>query len=205
MDKDNPLSTGKLRGRPSKFNHENALKAALNVFWAQGYEGTSMTDLTEALGINKPSIYAAFGNKEALFKKALSKYASETVNFLPDAIKAPTAKKVVELFLCDAAEFLTNPDTPQGCLIVQGALACSKDAEPIKQLLIEYRKNLELTLVDRFELAKNQGDLPSNTNCENLAKLISTIHQGMCVQAKSGAGKAELLGIARIVLESNIF
>jgi len=199
------VKTSKPRGRPSEFDHETALKAALNLFWAQGYEGTSMADLTQALGINKPSIYAAFGNKEALFKKALAKYAQETVRLLPDALNAPTAKKTVETFLTNAATLLTNPATPKGCLIVQGALACSQDATTIHTLLADHRHRLEAAFTKRFELAKQQGDLPADANSAQLAKLVSTVHQGMSVQAKSGASQAELLAIADILLQSNIF
>ncbi len=201
-------TTGKIskpRGRPSAFDHDAALESALKLFWAQGYEGTSMADLTQALGINKPSIYAAFGNKEALFKKALAKYAQETVRLLPDALNATTAKKTVEAFLTSAATLLTNPATPKGCLIVQGALACSQDASAIHQLLAEHRHNLEAAFTKRFELAKQQGDLPADANSAQLAKLVTTVHQGMSVQAKSGSSKEDLLAIKDILLQSNIF
>jgi len=195
----------KPRGRPSEFNHEMALEAALNVFWAQGYEGTSMADLTIALGINKPSIYAAFGNKETLFKKALGKYAQQHVRVLPEALNAPTAKQTVEAFLTHAARLLTNPDTPKGCLIVQGALACSEDANTIHALLADHRKNLEAAFAKRFDLAKVQGDLNMRTDSTALAKLVTTVQQGMSVQAKSGTSKDELLAVAKLLLQSNVF
>lgn len=205
LNKKTTEKVSKPRGRPSEFNHEVALEAALNVFWAQGYEGTSMADLTEALGINKPSIYAAFGNKEALFKKALSKYAQQHVRVLPEALNAPTAKQAVETFFTQAATLLTNPSTPKGCLIVQGALACSEDASAIHQLLADHRTTLEAAFAKRFELAKQQGELSADVDSMALAKLVTTVHQGMSVQAKSGASKDALLAMTRLLLQSNVF
>lgn len=205
LKKHTPEKVSKPRGRPSEFNHEVALEAALNVFWAQGYEGTSMADLTEALGINKPSIYAAFDNKEALFKKALSKYAQQHVRVLPEALNAPTAKQAIETFFTQAATLLTNPSTPKGCLIVQGALACSEDAGAIHQLLADHRASLETAFAKRFELAKQQGELRADANSTALAKLVTTVHQGMSVQAKSGASKEALLAMTRLLLQSNVF
>lgn len=205
LSQQTPENARKPRGRPSEFNHDTALEAALNVFWAQGYEGTSMADLTAALGINKPSIYAAFGNKEALFKKALSKYAAQHVRVLPEALNAPSAKQAVELFLTSAATLLTNPATPKGCMIVQGALACSEDASAIHHLLADHRKSLEAAFAKRFDLAKQQGELSATTSSTALAKLVTTVHQGMSVQAKSGASKEELLAVATLLLQSGVF
>ena len=107
------------RGRPSNFDHEEALEKALQVFWAHGYEGASIAELTEALGINKPSIYAAFGNKEELFHKALGKYLSGPLSYISEAMNQPTARETVETFLTKSAELLTNPNNPRGCMIVQ--------------------------------------------------------------------------------------
>ena len=192
----------KPRGRPSNFDHEEALEKALQVFWARGYEGASMAELTEALGINKPSIYAAFGNKEALFRKALTRYSTGPASFAKDAMKEPTARLVVEKFLLQAVDFFSDKSTPNGCMIVQGALTCSADSLLIQQVLIAYRKSYEDALALRFELAKTQGDLPAHVNAAVLAKYLTTIHQGMSVQATSGATKDELLAITEIALSN---
>ena len=188
------------RGRPSNFDHEEALEKALQVFWAHGYEGASMAELTEALGINKPSIYAAFGNKEELFHKALGKYLSGPLSYISEAMNQPTARETVETFLTKSAELLTNPNNPRGCMIVQGALTCGQGSSTIQQELIAYRSDLETSFTKRFELAKAQGDLPPEVNTKQLAKYIATIHQGMSVQATSGTSKEELLTVIQQAL-----
>jgi AcrR family transcriptional regulator len=190
------------RGRPSNFDHEEALDKALQVFWARGYEGATMTELTNALGINKPSIYATFGNKEALFQKALNRYVAGSVAFVGESIKEPTARLVAEKFLMQAVDFFCDESTPKGCMIVQGALSCSADSASIQQKLIDYRKSYEASLAHRFDQAKTQGDLPAHVSSAALAKYITTIHQGMSVQATSGATKEDLLAITEIALSN---
>jgi AcrR family transcriptional regulator len=192
----------KPRGRPLAFNQDEALDAALNVFWSHGYEGTSMAELTDALGINKPSIYAAFGNKETLFRKALAKYVSGPAAFVTVALNEPSAQKVAEKFLLGSIEFLTNENNPRGCMIVQGALTCGEGSATIQKELAGYRKDYEQKLMQRFELAKTQKDLPENTNCSALAKYLATIHQGLSVQATTGATKADLMTVIQIVLKN---
>jgi AcrR family transcriptional regulator len=192
----------KARGRPLEFNQNEALDKALNVFWSHGYEGTSMAELTEALGINKPSIYAAFGNKEALFRKALERYRAGPVAFVAEAMKAPTARQAAENLLKQAADFFSDASTPNGCMIVQGALTCGQSSVAIQQELIAYRGHFEAALTKRFELAKAQGDLSSDVSAKQLAKYIATIHQGMSVQATSGATREELLAIVEMAMKN---
>ncbi|MFM9913944.1 MAG: TetR/AcrR family transcriptional regulator [Methylophilaceae bacterium] len=190
------------RGRPTNFDTQEALEKALKVFWTRGYEGASMAELTEALGVNRPSIYAAFGNKEELFRKALGRYMSGPVAYVGEAMQQPTAKQVVEMFLTKSAEFLTNPVHPRGCMIVQGALSCGQGAELIHQELITYRKGYENALRQRLELAQSQDDFPTNTSPQQFAKYVATIHQGMSVQATSGATKEDLMAVVGLVLEN---
>jgi AcrR family transcriptional regulator len=192
----------KARGRPVAFNQEEVLNKALNVFWSHGYEGTSMAELTGTLGINKPSIYAAFGNKEALFRKALARYRAGPIAFVGEAMKAPTARQAVENLFTKAVDFFSDESNPNGCMIVQGALTCGQSSSAIQQELIAYRGNFETTLINRFELAKAQGDLSSNVNSKQLAKYIATIHQGMSVQSTSGATREELLAIVAMALKN---
>jgi AcrR family transcriptional regulator len=192
----------KLRGRPPEFDHEEALEKALQVFWAHGYEGASMAELTEAMGINRPSIYAAFGNKEALFRKALGKYVSGPVAYVAEALKEPTARRVVEVLLTKSAELLAGQDNPRGCMIVQGALTCGQGAEPIHGELVAYRNGYERALRLRFEQAQAEADLPRALNPSDLAKYVATIHQGMSVQASSGTTKEELLAVVRLVMSN---
>jgi AcrR family transcriptional regulator len=192
----------KPRGRPLAFNQDEALEAALKVFWSHGYEGTSMAGLTEALGINKPSIYTAFGNKEELFRKALARYTTGPAAFVGEAMKEPTARQVVEKFLMQAVHFFSDKSTPNGCMIVQGALTCGQSSSMIQQELIAYRSGFEVSFSKRFELAKAQGDLPPDVNTKQLAKYIATIHQGMSVQATSGATREELMAIVEMALKN---
>lgn len=192
----------KQRGRPPAFDHEEALEKALKVFWLRGFEGASMAELTEALGINRPSIYAAFGNKEELFRKALGKYLAGPVAYVAESMKEPTSRRVVEKLLTKSAELLTNPNNPRGCMIVQGALSCGQGAELIQQELIAYRKNFEDALRQRFELAQAQQDLPADIHATDLAKYVATIHQGMSVQATSGARIEELMTVVEVVLKN---
>ena len=190
------------RGRPSNFNHEEALEKALRVFWSRGYEGTSMSELTETLGINKPSIYAAFGNKEELFRKALTRYVTGPAAFVGEAMQQPTARQAVEKFLLQAVDFFSDQSTPNGCMIVQAALTGGQGSSAIQQELIGYRNSIETSFRERFDLAKEQGDLPPNVNTKQLAKYIATIHQGMSVQATSGATREELQAIVEMAMKN---
>jgi AcrR family transcriptional regulator len=190
------------RGRPSSFDHEEVLEKALTVFWSRGYEGASMAELTQAMGLNRPSIYAAFGNKEALFHRALGKYLSGSVAYVAEAMAEPTARKVVEKFLTQSAEFLSDQRHPHGCMVVQGALSCGQGSEHIRRELISYRHGYEDALRRRFDQAQAQSDLPVGANTSDLAKYIATIHQGMSVQATSGATKEQLQAVVRLTLEN---
>jgi AcrR family transcriptional regulator len=192
----------KRRGRPPAFNHDDALEKAMQTFWTFGYEGTSMGALMEAMDMNKPSIYAAFGNKEALFNQVLDKYVSGPSAFVKEAIAEPTAYLVAKTFLTKAVELLTQHQHARGCMIVQGALSCGPEAEMIQKKLIAYRTNLEESFKKRFDLAKDNGDLPIDINSAALAKYVTTIHQGISVQASSGASSDALMDVVNIALNN---
>lgn len=187
-------------GRPRSFDIDEALNRALYVFWRKGYEGASLTDLTEAMGINRPSLYAAFGNKEALFRKAFDRYIEEKGAYIRNALTAPTARQVVERLLLDGADMLTEPNSPAGCLAVQGALSCGDDADCIRQELAQRRAEAEGWVRERFERARAEGDLPANSNPADLARFVATVAQGMAVQASSGATRADLRRVAETAL-----
>jgi AcrR family transcriptional regulator len=190
------------RGRPREFNHDEALDKAMHVFWERGYEGASLAELIDALGINKPSLYAAFGNKEELFRKALARYSQREVAYVGESMRAPTARQAAEAFLTKSAEFLADDGHPKGCMIVQGALSCSEDATKIHQTLICHRNEYEDLLRKRFVQAQNEGDLSKDANAAELAKYIATVHQGMSVQATSGASKEELMSVVNQALRT---
>ena len=189
-------------GRPRAFDVDEALDRALEVFWRQGYEGTSINDLTQAIGITKPSLYAAFGNKEDLFRKALDRYIDGPGGYVQVAMARPTVREVVEHLLLGAADAVTNPENPPGCLAVQAALCCGDAAESIKQELMSRRANGEDDLRKRFARAVAEGDLPADTDAADLARYISAILQGMAVQAAGGASRDELQKVAKMALKT---
>jgi len=189
------------RGRPAAFDYDTALESAMRTFWLYGFEGTSMTELTKAMGMNKTSIYAAYGSKEALFQKAVSRYANGPVSFVAEALNEKSAFEVVRKLLTTAAAKLTSAQNPAGCMIIQGALSCSKDSQHIHDMLSAYRRSYENQLAERLDRAKIEKDIPADADTKALAKLVATVHQGMSVQASSGATEEELLDIANIVAE----
>lgn len=192
-----------LKGRPREFDADEALEKALLVFWRKGYEGASLADLTEAMGISRPSLYAAFGNKEDLFRQALNRYAEHGPGAIHrEALAEPSARRVAERLLRGAAEALTDPRNPPGCLAVQGALSCSEAAESIKAELCERRSAGEASLAERFARARKEGDLQSGTDPTALARYVMTVVQGMAIQAASGAGRRDLLMVADIALSA---
>ena len=195
-----PMSNGQSVGRPRAFDLEQALEKALDVFWRKGYEGTSLTDLTQAMGINKPSLYSAFGNKEQLFLKAIELYEQRPCGYFLPALEQKTAYEVASFMLEGAAESLTNTEHPQGCIVVQSALSCSESGASVKEALINRRRENEDKLYQRFVRAREEGDLTGNIDPCVLAKYLITVLQGMAVQATNGASNEELHRVAQLVL-----
>ncbi|WP_339724773.1 TetR/AcrR family transcriptional regulator [uncultured Paraglaciecola sp.] len=187
-------------GRPRAFDAEKALENALQVFWQKGYEGASLSDLTSAMGINKPSLYSAFGNKEQLFLKAIELYEQRPCNSYYPALEKSTAFEVAEYMLRGAANNLADTSHPQGCIVVQGALSCSEAGSSVKQALIAKRLNTEQELCDRFIRAQAEGDLPASADPTALAKFLGTVMQGMAIQATSGASAEQLMQVAELSL-----
>ena len=187
-------------GRPRSFDADAALDRALALFWRHGYEGTSLSDLTEVMGIGRPSLYAAFGDKENLFRRALDRYATGPAAFAQTALEEPTARAVVERLLRDAAEAVTDPRLPPGCLAVQGALACGAGNEAIRYELARRRADNEAALRGRLERAAAEGDLPPDADPADLARYVATVFQGMAVQAAGSATRDELRRVAERAL-----
>jgi AcrR family transcriptional regulator len=189
-------------GRPREFDVDKALDLALQVFWRKRYEGASMADLTETMGITKPSLYSAFGNKEELFRKALDRYVDGPGGYFQVALAKPTIRAVVEHLLYESADAVTDPNHPPGCLAVQGALSCGDAAESIKQELMSRRAKSEQDLRQRFERAIAEGDLPQGSDAADLAAYLSAILQGMAVQAAGGTTREQLRKIAEMALRT---
>lgn len=180
------------RGRPREFDVDEALAAALRVFWSKGFEGASLSDLTEAMGITRPSLYAAFGNKESLFRKALDLYEREKLSYINVALEAPTARAVAERLLRGAVESHASASGPRGCLGVISSVACGADAEGIRDEVIKRRASSQEAVVARFERAKAEGDLPASIDATGLTAYLVAILQGISVQAGAGASREAL-------------
>lgn len=180
------------RGRPREFCVEEALAAALRVFWTKGYEGASMTDLTVAMGVTRPSLYAAFGNKEALFTKALDLYERDKLAYIGAALEAPSARGVAERLLHGALDMQTTGSDPKGCLGVISSTACGSEAESIRAEVIARRVSSDALLLARFERAKAEGDFPDHIEPQGMVSYLGAVIQGLCIQAGNGAETAAL-------------
>jgi len=188
------------KGRPREFCVDEALAAALRVFWSKGYEGASLTDLTEAMGITRPSLYAAFGNKESLFRKTLDLYEREKLDYVAKALAAPTAREVAERLMRGGLENQTRSCDPRGCLGVISSIACGTEAESIRAEVLARGASSRLKLVERMNRAREEGDLPDHVDPEALTRYLYAILQGMAVQAGAGASREELEALIETAL-----
>ena len=189
-------------GRPREFDVGQAVATAADLFWAKGYDRTSLSDLTKAIGITPPSFYFAFGSKEGLFGKVLDHYLSGHLGYFEDALREPTARKVVERLLYGYADGQTDPTHPPGCLGVNCALPCPEDADDVRQMLAAVRKKSGDRLRRRFTKAKSDGDLPPDADPAALAHFIQTIGWGMAVDAQSGATRKDLYRTVTLALKA---
>ncbi len=187
-----------MRGRPRAFDQQAALDRAMMLFWRQGYEPTSLSDLSRAMGINAPSIYAAFGNKERLFLRVLDRYLETRISKIEHALRAAsTAEEALRYLLIRAAKRFTSPENPPGCLVVLAAARVSPQGRMIQRKLRDRRRKREELLRERIQQGIDAGELPSGTRAAPLAKFYSTVFQGMAMQAADGASRAELEAVAK--------
>jgi len=189
-------------GRPREFDLDQALDQALKVFWRKGFEGASLPDLTAAMGVSRPSLYAAFGNKEELFRLAMERYLAGPACHIHEALAEPTARAVAERWLRGTIKLLTHPKNPRGCFMVQGALACGEAGDAVRKEMAKQRAKGEAALRQRFERAKAEGDLPADCNAADLARYIAAINFGLSVQAAGGAKRAQLERVAELALQA---
>ncbi len=187
-------------GRPKEFDPDAALGAALDLFWRKGFDGASLSDLTEAMRITRPSLYAAFGNKEQLFRKALDQYQATCMAFAERALREPTARGLAERLLYGAADAQTDGAHPAGCLATNGMVACSDAAEPIRQAVLAMREAKQSVLRERLARARDEGDLPRDADPDALASYLSAVVQGMAVMAASGSTREALYQVVRTSL-----
>lgn len=196
------VASTKTLGRPRKFDKDLALDTALQVFMQKGYEATSLTDITEALGINRPSVYAAFGNKEELFAQALAKYNQGPIAYLNDVLSEKTSRDVVKELLMKSVELLTCAEQPRACLAIQSSISSELAVAGIQQNIVDGLHQIEVNIKNRFDQAIAQGDLPKDTDSWLLTKYVTTIHKGLSIQASNGTSAEELYGIVEITLQS---
>ena len=188
---------GKTRGRPRTFDRERALEAAMLVFWRHGYEATSLQDLTTAMQIAPPSLYAAFGDKEQLFLAAVERYRA-----LPggtgECVLQTTVngREAIAQMLQATARELTNASHPAGCMLILAALSCSAAAARVQAALASYRRASETAIADRLVRARNDGELPADCDIAGLASFYMTVFEGMSIQARDGASRQRLLAVA---------
>ncbi len=173
----------------------------MKLFWRQGYEGTSLADLTRELGLSRPSLYAAFESKEALFLKALDLYEARA-GYRQAALAAPTARAYARALLEGAADLHGDKKNPPGCLGVQGALACAPASDTIREELIQRRKMGESAIRDRLKRAKAEGDLPVDADPADLSRYLSIVIYGITVQAAGGATRKQLRSAAELALRN---
>lgn len=186
------------RGRKREFDREEALERAMRLFWRKTYEGASMAELTEEMGINPPSLYAAFGSKEALFREAVAHYAErEGVEIWRALEEAPTAREAIESFLLATAGACSRPCNPPGCLIVLGAQHGLDDDNAVHRELRD-RRRINLTqIADRFARAVSEGELPAAFPVADAAAFYLSVQSGMSVLARDGADRVTLEAVAR--------
>lgn len=196
-------SDEKPRGRPRSFDREAALDSAMLLFWEHGYEATSLSQLTSAMGISPPSLYAAFGDKQALFLETVDRYVTrggaDTLSLMGDA---KTAREAVAHFLEISAQRLTNPHFPRGCMVVLAAVSCSEEAAPVQHKLAACRAAWEKSLKQRIEQGIACGELAEGTSAAALASFYMAVVQGMSLHAKDGAPRKRLQEIAETALSA---
>jgi AcrR family transcriptional regulator len=191
------MNSDKPRGRPRSFDREAALERAMQVFWKQGYEATSLHDLTRAMGINPPSLYAAFGDKERLFMEAVGRYEQMRHGLAEMLEEGATAKAAVARVLTEAARELPGCG---GCMLVLSATACSESS--VQSELAERRTDQKAVLKARIDRGIREGELPRGTESAALAEFYTTILQGMSIRARDGAGTRSLLAAAEAAMRA---
>lgn len=183
------------RGRPRSFDPQEALDSALQVFWKQGFQGASLQELTQAMGLSKPSLYAAFGDKQALYLKALERYVTLLVTRHAACLdEERDGRRAVEAFLRSLAAMLVDPALPGGCFIINGTADCggAYTPEAVEQALRQALQGSESLLLARLQQAQRDGQLPVGSEVDSLAELFGSLIAGLAVLAKSGAPAAKL-------------
>lgn len=187
-------------GRPAAFDKEAALDVAMRLFWERGYEGTSMADLSQAMGIHPSSMYAAFGDKQALFALAAQRYADVPAQYMVRALEQPTFKAFVLAAFDNTVEFLGSKEHPSSCFTLTGAISCGIETEPAKALMTTMRLHNEAAIRARLLKARKAGEFPKEENLDDYTRYLSSLLSGLAVQAANGSTKTELKRTAELAL-----
>ncbi|HVW77532.1 MAG TPA: TetR/AcrR family transcriptional regulator [Alloacidobacterium sp.] len=190
-----------MAGRPREFDKAAALVRARDLFWERGYEGVSMSDLVQALGIASARIYAAFGSKENLFREAIALYEANEGGFADRALKEePTALRAIERMLREGIELYTGKKNPRGCMVVASATNCSSENEPLREWLEQHRRARTASIVKRIKKAIREGELPKKADAQAFGDLCAAALHGISVQARDGVSRERLLATVPLVL-----
>ncbi|ERO65499.1 hypothetical protein P308_18625 [Pseudomonas piscis] len=177
------------------------MRQALELFWARGFETTSMADLVAALGIASARIYAAFGSKEALFREAIELYESHEGGFADRALaEEPSARAAIARLLDEAVQLYTRPGQPLGCMVVSSAVNCSSDNDGVRQWLAEHRRARTASIVQRLQAAVQAGELAGHGDATSLGDYYSTVLHGLSVQARDGASAEQLRKVVALAM-----
>lgn len=191
------------RGRPRTFDRDAALDSATRLFWERGYEATSVADLTRAMGIGTPSLYAAFGDKRALFREAVAGYAGRYGDFTRRAMEEePTARAAAARLLREAAAEYTEPGRPRGCLVITAATNCSPASAEVEEELRAIRNGNVEAFERKIRHDVDEGVLPADADARVLARLLGAVLQGLSQQARDGASRADLEAVADTVMRA---
>ena len=194
----------KKSGRPLSFDRDAALERAMLVFWCFGYEAASLQELTSAMGITPPSLYAAFGDKEKLYLEAVERYSARNCHTVKCLFaQAPTARDGIERLLQSAAIEMTCPSHPPGCLVASSAMNCSASAAHVQEVVSECREDMTSLIRTRLDQAIADGELPKDTNAGVLAAFFNTVLQGLSTEARdTGGDRDQLLAIVRTAMQA---
>lgn len=187
-------------GRPLAFDPDEALERMMAVFWRKGFEATSLSDLTAAAGIQRPSLYATFGDKQSLFKKVVERYVEGPSSYVEEALEAESAGQVAEALLRGAAALHTSPGTPGGCLMVQAVPLGGDTPAEIESVVIAHRVSVEAKIRERFERAASEGERLPHDPAE-LAAYLRTVIDGMAMRAAGGADRDDLNRVVELAME----
>ena len=189
-------------GRPLSFDRKQALEQAMLTFWRHGYETSSISDLTAAMGITAPSLYTAYGDKKQLFLEAMRLYAGSPYDMEQALVEAPTSREAAQRMLIAAAEAFTGELTPRGCLLASATASGSSESEDVQSEVAQVRREIRSRLQNRIDWDVAQGLLPAETDSQSLATLVIALIQGMSVLARDGTDRPDLLAMANVAMNA---